>query len=68
MQIYNNPSEIVTTDKQWWFLYNTITKVILIEPSQCSGKTSSPHSLVVANTKEECDTYITSNDLYYLDN
>jgi len=68
MQVYNSPNEIVATDVQWWFLYNTITKVILTEPSLCSGTISSPLTLVIADTEEECNTYIASNDLYYLEN
>jgi hypothetical protein len=34
-------------------------------PQQCSGYTSSHLTIVVADTKEECDQYIADNELIY---
>jgi hypothetical protein len=44
-------------------IYNAISKQIITEPQQCSGYTSNPLTIVVADTKEECDQYIADNEL-----
>jgi hypothetical protein len=46
-------------------IYDAISKQIVVEPMQCSGYTSSPLTIVVADTKEECDQYIADNELIY---
>jgi hypothetical protein len=74
MRIYSNqninaehvipfPDEVHTTEQEWWMIYNADTKVIVIEPLQCSGYTSSPFTMVIADTKEELDQYIADHGL-----
>jgi hypothetical protein len=63
MQVIPQPLDVVTDGNQWWFIYNDITKVIIQQPLQCVGKTSSPHTMVVANTEQECVDYILQNNL-----
>lgn len=63
MQILSQPKDVLTNEVQWWFIYNSDTGTILQEPIQCLGKTSSPYTMVVADTKDECDTFITQNNL-----
>jgi len=44
-------------------LYNESTKIVFEGPIQCSGSTTSPHIMVIADTEEELLTYIEENDL-----
>lgn len=46
-------------------MYDDATKIILVEPSQCSGSHTCAITLVVADTKEELDQYIVDNALVY---
>jgi hypothetical protein len=57
------PGDKSVNENKWWFVYNDLTKRVIIDPRQGSGKISSPHTLVVADTKQECINYITSNNL-----
>jgi hypothetical protein len=59
------PSEVETTEKDWWMIYDADTKVIAIEPLQCSGYTSGPLTMVISDTKEELDQYIIDNKLLF---
>jgi len=76
MKIYSNqilgaehvipfPDEVHTTELDWWMIYDADTKVILIEPLQCSGYTSGPTTMVISDTKEELDQYIIDNKLLF---
>jgi hypothetical protein len=76
MKVYSNqildaewiipfPDEVHTTEQEWWMIYNADTKVIVIEPLQCSGYTSSPFTMVIADTKEELLQYIKQNNLIF---
>jgi len=78
MKIYSNqnvnaeqvipfPDEVHTTELDWWMIYDADTKVILIEPLQCSGYTSCPKTMVISDTKEELDQYIIDNKLLLID-
>ena len=51
--------------ESWWFVFDPKTLLLLFPPQQCSGKTSSPHTLVVFTTLEECEDYISTNNLQY---
>lgn len=64
---YTQPQNIETSEIDWWFLYDS-ENVILISPDQCTGITSSPHTMVVADTFEECAQYITDHELISQDN
>ena len=63
IQKITNVSNTETTQEQWWITYNDETKIILQGPFQCSGRTSSPHIMVIADTEEELLTYIEENNL-----
>ena len=65
IQKITNVSNTETTQEQWWILYNDETKVILEGPLQCSGYTSSPNIMVIADTEEELLTYIEENNLIF---
>jgi len=65
IQKITNVSNIETTQEQWWIVYNDETKVILEGPLQCSGYTSSPNIMVIADTEEELLTYIEENNLIF---
>jgi hypothetical protein len=57
------PNEVQTTDQDWWMIYDADTKEIVVKVQQCSGFTSSPFTMVIADTKEELDQYIINNNL-----
>lgn len=63
IQKITDVDNIVTTQEQWWILYNDETKIILQGPFQCGGHTFSPHIMVIADTEEELLTYIEENSL-----
>ena len=63
IQKITDVSNTETTQEQWWIVYNDETKVILEGPLQCSGYTSSPDIMVIADTEEELEQYIIDNDL-----
>ena len=63
IQKITNVDNIETTQEQWWILYNDETKIVIEDPLQCSGYTSSPHIMVIADTEEELLTYIEENGL-----
>jgi hypothetical protein len=58
-------NEVHTTEQEWWMIYDADTKVITIEPLQCSGYTSSPFTMVVSTTEEELLEYIKQNNLIF---
>ena len=58
-----NVNNIETTQEQWWMLYNDETKIVIEGPFHCSGYTSSPNVMVIADTEEELEQYIIDNDL-----
>ncbi|NBP02785.1 MAG: hypothetical protein EBU90_22245 [Proteobacteria bacterium] len=74
MKIYSNqtlnaehvipfPGDVHTTEQDWWMVYDADTKIIAVEPLQCSGYTSSHLTMVVADTKQELEQYIQDHDL-----
>jgi hypothetical protein len=63
INIYKNPKDVETNQNQWWFVYDETNKNIVVEPQRCSGSTSGPYTMVVADTKEELNQYILDNDL-----
>ncbi|NBX72380.1 hypothetical protein EBQ91_05670 [bacterium] len=62
-QIIPFPDEVHTTELDWWMIYDADTKVITIQPLQCSGYTSSPLTMVIADTEEELEQYIADHGL-----
>lgn len=63
--VVDQPNNVQTNEEQWWFVYDATTKIIVVEPLRCCGFTSSPFTMVIADTKEEIDTYIQENNLQY---
>ncbi len=66
IQKITNVINIESTQDQWWMLYNESTKIVFEGPIQCSGSTTSPHIMVIADTEEELLAYIEENDLVIL--
>ena len=58
-----NVNNIITNETDWWIIYNANTNEVIIPPQQCSGKTSSPYTMAVADTEEELNQYILDNGL-----
>lgn len=78
MKVYSNqildsewvipfPDELHTTELDWWMIYDADTKTITIEPLQCFGYTSSPLTMVIADTYEALNQYIADHALIYPD-
>jgi len=55
---------ISTNETEWWMIYNAVTNNIIVPPQQCAGGTSSPFTMVIADSKEELDQYIIDNKLF----
>jgi hypothetical protein len=52
MRSITQPSEVETAADEWWFIYDATT--LVTPPQQCSGRTSSPHIMVICDAEEEC--------------
>lgn len=61
--VISTVSEIQTTEQDWWFIYDADTKEGLSDPMQCKGFTSSPLTMIVSDSKEEIEQYITDNNI-----
>lgn len=61
--VISEVNEITTDTNDWWMIYDAITKKIIILPQQCSGGTSSPFTMVIADSKEILEEYIKNNEL-----
>lgn len=66
INVYKNPKNIETNQIIWWFIFDETNKNIILEPQQCSGSTTGPYTMVVADTEEELIQYITDNVLILL--
>jgi hypothetical protein len=62
MQKINNPQNYITNDADWWYIVDEVSNSIVVPPIQCSGNTSSPFTLVLCESKEECNSIIESNN------
>jgi len=74
MKIYSNqnvnaehvipfPDEVHSTEQDWWIIYDADNKIIVVEPLQCAGYTSSHLTMVIADTQEELEQYIQDHGL-----
>jgi hypothetical protein len=54
---------VSTNETEWWMIYDPATLKVIIPPQQCSGGTSSPYTMVIADTKEELEQYIADHGL-----
>ena len=64
-EVISTIDEVYTTDQNWWMIYDANTEQVAVEPMQCSGCTSAPLTMVIADTKEELEQYIADNELIY---
>jgi hypothetical protein len=55
--------EIPTNETEWWMIYDAINNNVIIPPQQCAGGTSSPFTMVIADTEDELNEYIINNNL-----
>jgi len=65
-QEITNINNIVTDENDWWMIYENESKIVIEGIYQCKGKTSTSLDtlvMVIAETKEELQTYITDNGL-----
>ena len=62
-EIIDNPNDEQTDEIQFWFIYNVSEKKVISPIVQVSGYTSSPHRMVISDTKEELVDYINDNQL-----
>lgn len=51
------------TDDKWLMFYDDETNKLLTNPFQSSGSYTCANTLVVADTKQECDDYISQHKL-----
>jgi hypothetical protein len=61
--VIENVTNIITTETDWWMIYDADTNEVIIPPQQCLGETSSPYTMVIADIKEELNQYIADNGL-----
>jgi hypothetical protein len=59
--IHNSPQNVQTLEADWWFLFDTESLELITEPQRCSGYTTSPYGMFVADSLEECEEYIETN-------
>jgi hypothetical protein len=64
-KIIESPDQHYTNQTEWWMIYDNNTKKIIIDSQQCSGFTSSPHTMVVFDTLEEIQEYIEDENLIF---
>lgn len=58
MNTINNPQEFFTSQNQWWFVFDSNSSTLISPPMQCEGFTTSPFTLCVSDSEEECWNYI----------
>ena len=63
IQKITNVDSIETTQDEWWMLYNESTKIVFEGPLQCSGITTSPDIMVIADSEAELLAYIEETGL-----
>jgi hypothetical protein len=61
--IINTPQDYITDDNIWWMIFDASSGNVIIAPNTCSGGTSSPFTMVTADTEEELNSYIVNNGL-----
>lgn len=64
INIHTQPDNLHVDEEAWWLIFD-VEKNIIIEPIQCSGLASTPHTMVVADTAKELEHYIDDNNLIF---
>ena len=63
IQKITNVDNIETTQDQWWMVYNESAQTVSAGPLQCSGITTSPDVMIIADTEEEVLEFIEQEGL-----
>jgi hypothetical protein len=63
LRIENTVTNIQTNDTEFWMIYDDSENRIIVDPIQCSGFTSSPFKMIIADTIEELLQYADENDI-----
>lgn len=66
IQTYNR-AIITANEHQWVMLYNEEAKTIILRPRQGGGTYTCVDTLVIADTLEECEKYISERELLYFE-
>jgi len=61
--VVQSATNIITNEIEWWMIYDANTLQVIIPPQQCSGETSSPYTMAIADTLEELEQHIQDNGL-----
>ena len=62
-QLITEVNNIQTSETDWWMIYNPVNLDIISSPMMCSGYTSSPHNMVIADTEAEVLEFIEQEGL-----
>tara|TARA_R110000772_G_scaffold254188_2_gene370097 strand:- start:752 stop:979 length:228 start_codon:yes stop_codon:yes gene_type:complete len=62
-QLITEVNNIQTSETDWWMIYDPVNLDVISSPMQCSGYTSSPHNMVIADSEAELLAYIEENGL-----
>ena len=54
---------VATTETEWGMIYDAVTNKVIVPPLQCAGGTSSPFTMVIADSQEELNQFIVENGL-----
>jgi hypothetical protein len=63
MNIIKNPENFSTNESDWWFIFDEDTNTLIVPVIQCSGSTSSPYTLAIGSSEEECINYTEENNI-----
>lgn len=61
--VVQSATNIITNEIEWWMIYDANTLQVIIPPQQCSGETSSPYTMAIADSLEELEQHIQENGL-----
>jgi hypothetical protein len=62
-QLITEVNNIQTSETDWWMIYDPVNLDVISSPMQCSGYASSPHNMLIADTKEEVLEFIEQEEL-----
>jgi len=61
--VIQSPNQHFTSQEEWWLVYDSSTRNIIVELQQCTGFTSSPFTMVTSDSLQEIEEYIIDNNL-----
>jgi hypothetical protein len=62
-QLITEVNNIQTSETDWWMIYDQVNLDVISSPLRCSGYTSSPHNMVIADTEAEALAFIEQEGL-----